>query len=69
MIIKTMKNINSPAGCIVSGVSFRAQHERNGFKITFGEFKGQYIPADSAIILSNIVLDEDGKIPRGQRYA
>lgn len=69
MIIKTMKNIYSPAGCIVSGVSFRAQHVKNGYKINSGEFKGQFIAEDAAIILSNIVLDEDGKIPRGQRYA
>ncbi|MDH6370569.1 hypothetical protein M2444_002349 [Paenibacillus sp. PastF-3] len=69
MIIKTIKNINSSAGSIVSGVSFRAQRERGGYNITFGEFKGQYIPATSAIILSDIVLDEDGKMPRGSRYA
>jgi hypothetical protein len=69
VIIKTVKNINSPAGCIVSGVSFRAQHEGNGFKVTFGEFKGQYISNDAAIIISDLVLDKDGKIPRGQKYA
>ncbi|MEK4187197.1 MULTISPECIES: hypothetical protein [unclassified Paenibacillus] len=69
MIIKTVKNINSPVGSIVSGVSFRAQREKNGYSITFGEFKGQYIPASSAIILSDIVHDEDGKMPRGSRYA
>ncbi|MEK4062183.1 MULTISPECIES: hypothetical protein [unclassified Paenibacillus] len=69
MIIKTVKNVNSPAGCIVSGVSFRAQRERSGYSITFGEFKGIYIPESSAIIISDLVLDEDGKIPRGQKYA
>ncbi|AIQ17054.1 hypothetical protein H70357_10575 [Paenibacillus sp. FSL H7-0357] len=69
MIIKTVKNVNSPAGCIVSGVSFRAQRERGGYSITFGEFRGQYIPESSAIILSDVVLNEDGKIPRGQKYA
>lgn len=69
MIIKTVKTIHSPVGCIVSGVSFRAQRENKGYKINSGEFSGQYIPAESAIILSNLVLDEDGRIPRGQRYA
>ncbi|OMF28320.1 hypothetical protein [Paenibacillus sp. FSL H8-0259] len=69
MIIKTVKNVNSPAGCIVSGVSFRAQRDHNGFKITFGEFKDQYITNDAAIIISDLVLDQGGKIPRGQKYA
>lgn len=69
MIIKTVKNINSAAGSIVSGVSFRAQRERNGYSITSGEFKGIFVPEASAIILSNVVLNDDGKIPRGQKYA
>ncbi|ASA25410.1 hypothetical protein [Paenibacillus donghaensis] len=69
MIIKTVENISSEVGCIVSGVSFRAQRERGGYSITFGEFRGQFIPAESAIILSDIVLNEDGKIPRNGRYA
>ncbi|WP_379136027.1 hypothetical protein [Paenibacillus sp. sgz500958] len=69
MIIKTMKNINSPAGCIVSGVSFRANREKNGYKINSGEFKGIFIPETSAIILSDVVLNEDGRIPRGKKYA
>lgn len=69
MIVKTIKNIYSPAGCIISGVSLRAQREGEGYKVNNGEFKGQYIPAASAIILSNIVLNDEGRIPRGQRYA
>lgn len=69
VIIKTVENVNSLAGCIVSGVSFRAKRECGGYSITFGEFKGQYIPESSAIILSNIVLNEDGKMPRGAKYA
>lgn len=69
MIIKTIKNINTPVGCIVSGVSFRAQRERMGYKINIGEFKGQFITEDAAIILSDLVLDEDGRIPRGHKYA
>lgn len=69
MIIKTVKNIYSETGCIVSGVSFRAQRERGGYKINSGEFKGLFIPIDSAIILSDIILTDSGKIPRGQKYA
>lgn len=69
MIIKTVKNINSGAGCIVSGVSFRAQRERNGYRFTSGELKGIFVPEASAIILSDVVLNEEGRIPRGQKYA
>lgn len=69
VIIKTVENVNSPAGCIVSGVSFRARREQGGYSITFGELRGQFIPRESAIILSDIVLDQDGKMPRGSKYA
>lgn len=69
MIVKTIRNIDSAMGCVVSGASFRAQREGVGFKVNIGEFKGLFIPAEAAIVLSDIVLNDEGRIPRGQRYA
>jgi predicted membrane protein len=69
VIVKTIRNIDSKMGCVVSGASFRAQREGIGFKVNSGEFKGLFIPSEAAIVLSDIVLDDEGRIPRGKRYA
>lgn len=68
MIIKTTQDLSTSYGRIVSGVSFRAQKERDGFKITLGEFNGIHVPSKSAIILSDVKLDENGNRKRGSRY-
>ncbi|MFP4976366.1 hypothetical protein ACE6ED_13265 [Paenibacillus sp. CN-4] len=63
MIIKTTQNIDVPTGSIVSGVGFRAKQERDGYRVTFGEHKGAYIPATAAM-----VMDMSGdKRHRGKR--
>lgn len=68
MIIKTTQDLSTSYGRIVSGVSFRAQKERDGFKVTLGEYNGIHIPGNSAIILSDVKLDENGNRKRGARY-
>ncbi|MEK5417047.1 hypothetical protein [Paenibacillus sp. FSL L8-0708] len=69
MIIKTTDTLTTPRGTIVSGASFRAVRDKVGFRINSGEYSGIGVPESSAIILSNVVLDEDGKIPRNGRFA
>lgn len=51
MIIKTTQNVEAPTGSIVSGVGFRVEQERDGYRVTFGEHKGAYIPAAAAMTL------------------
>ncbi|WP_438498032.1 hypothetical protein [Paenibacillus sp. IHBB 3054] len=68
MIIKTTQNLISPFGSIVSGASFRANRERDGYRITFGEYNGIYVPGNSATVLSDVQLDENGNRRRGSRY-
>lgn len=68
MIIKTTQDLSTPNGRIVSGVAYRAQRERDGFKITLGEFNGIHVPSKSEIILSDVQVDENGNRKRGSRY-
>lgn len=69
MIIKTIKNIASPFGTIVSGASFRALREKKGYRINSGEYSGTHVQQSSAIVLSDVVRNEDGSMPRGSKYA
>lgn len=68
MIIKTTENLSSPFGSIVSGASFRARRERDGYCITLGEFTGTYVPDNSAMVLSDVQTEPDGRRRRGSRY-
>lgn len=68
MIIKTIQNLSAPSGSIVSGVTFRATRERDGYRINSGDHSGIYVPGTCAIVLSDVQLDENGNRKRGSRY-
>lgn len=68
MIIKTIENLNVPTGSIVSGASFRAIRERDGYRINLGEHSGIFVPGEAAFVLSDRQNDEDGRSRRGSRY-
>ncbi|WP_375104071.1 hypothetical protein ACDZ28_04090 [Paenibacillus sp. RS8] len=68
MIIKTTQNLSAPSGSIVSGVTFRAIRERDGYRINSGEHNGIYVPDTCAMVLSDVQVDENGNRKRGSRY-
>lgn len=62
MIIKTTKLLKLEVGYIVTGVSFPAVRDKNGFRITRGEYKGMYVPGSAAMVLEDDVkVEEDGR--------
>jgi hypothetical protein len=68
MIIKTTQSLTAATGHIVSGVSFRAKRERDGYRITLGEHSGIFVPGTAAFVLSDQQPDENGNRRRGTRY-
>lgn len=68
MIIKTTQSLTASTGHIVSGVSFRAKRERDGYLINSGEHSGIFVPGSAAFILSDLQLEPDGRRRRGSRY-
>lgn len=68
MIIKTTINLNPPTGTIVSGVSFRAKRERDGYRINSGEHTGLFVPASAAFVLEDIEYSEDGRKRKSNSY-
>lgn len=68
MVIKTTQNIASPSGAIVSGTSFRAKRERDGYRINSGEHSGLFVPNHSAFVIFDFALETDGRSRRGKAY-
>ncbi|WP_341348616.1 hypothetical protein [Paenibacillus sp. FSL H3-0469] len=67
MIIKTTQSLTAATGHIVSGVSFRAKRERDGYRINLGEHSGIFVPGNAAFILSDLQDEPDGRRRRGTR--